>query len=59
MGAKCIEDKCVICLDSLQNGESYVYCKKSCGRCIHSDCYDMVINSSKKCPYCSMIDFVV
>jgi hypothetical protein len=58
VGAKCIEDDCVVCLDSLQNGESYIYCKTSCGRCIHNDCYNMVVKSSKRCPYCNMTDFI-
>lgn len=53
VGEKCEEDDCVICLDSLQNGEEYVHCKKFCGRCIHKDCYNMVISSNKRCPYCT------
>ena len=57
VGAKCENDNCVICLDSLQNGEQYVYCKSFCGRCVHKDCYDVVISSNKKCPYC-MNNFV-
>jgi len=59
VGAKCINDNCVVCLDSLENGESYIYCKSSCGRCIHNDCYNMVVKKSRKCPYCNMNDFVV
>lgn len=52
VGAKCIDDDCCICLDPILNGEPYVYCKLTCGRCIHSDCYNMVVKKSSKCPYC-------
>lgn len=50
--AKNIEDNCVICMDAVLNGEQYVYCKKSCGRCIHLDCHRMIIAKTQKCPYC-------
>ena len=52
IGAKNTEDNCVICMDAVLNGEQYVYCKKSCGRCVHLDCHDMVIKKTQKCPYC-------
>lgn len=53
VGAKCVEDNCAICLDEILNGEQYVYCKKSCGRCVHNDCYNVVIKKTSKCPYCA------
>lgn len=52
VGPKCIEDDCCICLDPILNGDPYVYCKKTCGRCVHTDCYNMVIKKTSKCPYC-------
>lgn len=54
VGANSIDDNCVICMDEILNGEDYVYCKKSCGRCVHHDCFDKVIRAkfSSKCPYC-------
>lgn len=54
VGAKCVDDDCAICLDQINNGEPYVYCKEYCGRCIHEDCYNMVIKKQThpKCVYC-------
>lgn len=52
VGAKCLDDDCAICLDSILNGTEYVYCQKICGRCVHVDCYNMIITKTKKCPYC-------
>lgn len=51
------DDECGICLELVKNGEDYVYCKKSCGKCIHKGCY---ITCSKnksdfKCIYCMAI----
>lgn len=53
VGEKCTDDDCVICLDPILNGENYVHCKKSCGRCLHDECYKMIYKINKKCPYCS------
>lgn len=58
VGEKCIDDNCCICLDLLQNGDPYVHCTQSCGRCIHTDCYNIVVKATNKCPYCSQ-KFVV
>jgi hypothetical protein len=52
VGVKCLDDDCCICLDSLSNGESYVYCKQSCGRAVHKDCYNVISKVNKNCPYC-------
>lgn len=55
VGAKYLDDNCPICLDPILNGEVYIYCKQSCGRCIHTDCFDMYskCKKTKKCVYCS------
>ena len=53
VGIKGIDDDCCICLDPILNGDPYVYCQTKCGRCVHSDCYNMVIKKTLKCPYCS------
>ena len=50
---KGLDDDCCICLDAVLNGDAYVYCKTTCGRCIHTDCYNMVVKKTSKCPYCS------
>jgi len=54
VGIKNLNDDCPICLDELNNGEKYVHCKESCGRCIHEDCYNVVLKKQfcPKCPYC-------
>jgi len=52
VGAKCLDDNCCICLDGLDNGEKYVYCKQSCGRAVHADCYKIISKVNKNCPYC-------
>lgn len=53
VGVKGEDDFCCICLDNVLNGDPYVYCKKTCGRCIHNDCYNMVVKKTSKCPYCA------
>ena len=53
VGIKGLDDDCCICLDTVLNGDKYVYCKTTCGRCIHADCYNMVVKKTLKCPYCS------
>jgi len=50
------DDCCPICLDDLTNGESLVFCKYSCGKNIHSNCFDMM-NKKKEnkdiiCVFC-------
>lgn len=53
VGVRGTDDDCCICLDGVLNGEPYVYCKEICGRCVHADCYNMVVKKTSKCPYCS------
>lgn len=53
VGIKDLDDNCCICLDIILNGDSYVYCKEYCGKCIHYDCYNMVVKKTSKCPYCT------
>jgi len=38
---KSIDDLCPVCLDDLENGEELDYCKYSCGKAIHVDCYNI------------------
>lgn len=35
------DDLCPICLDDIQNGEEYDYCKFQCGKCVHKLCFLM------------------
>lgn len=52
---KPLEDICPICLDDLSNGESIEYCKYSCGKSIHKQCFDMWSKhrgQSKSCVFC-------
>lgn len=55
---KSIEDLCLVCLDELDNGEELDYCKYSCGKPIHKDCYNMWFKAAqnrtkqKKCLFC-------
>jgi len=35
------DDICPICLDDIQNGDEYEYCKSQCGKCVHTSCFKM------------------
>lgn len=35
------DDICPICLEDIQNGEEYDYCKAQCGKCVHKLCFSM------------------
>lgn len=51
------DDLCAICLDDLKNGEDIDYCKYSCGKPIHSDCFNMYYKKKQgdlKCIYCNV-----
>ena len=39
--AKGIDDLCPICLDNIDNGEEYDFCKQDCNRCVHKECFSM------------------
>ena len=50
---KDINDLCPICLDDLENGEELDYCKFSCGKSIHKNCYFMWCKTKQDtCVYC-------
>ncbi len=54
---KDLNDCCPICLDELENGEDILTCKYSCGRHIHSYCFEL-INKNKtdiRCIYCKQL----
>jgi hypothetical protein len=47
------DDLCPICLDDLNNGDELDYCKSSCQRAIHKECFSMWIRfKPKNCIYC-------
>ena len=46
-------DTCPICLESLENGKELDYCKYSCGKTIHKQCFKMwALSKGKICVYC-------
>jgi hypothetical protein len=50
---KDLDDLCGVCFDDLDNGEKIDYCKYSCGKPIHIDCYNMISkNNGYKCIFC-------
>ena len=50
---KSINDLCPICLDDLDNGDELDYCKYSCGKNIHKECFQMWAKSkSLHCIFC-------
>jgi hypothetical protein len=50
---KDIDDLCPICLDDLENGEAIDFCKYSCGKSVHVDCFAMWTKSKgDTCVYC-------
>jgi len=54
---KSLDDICPICLDDLENGEELDYCKYSCGKSVHSQCFGMWIKARNKktCVFCRQI----
>jgi len=47
------DDLCPICLEDLENGEELDYCKFSCGKPVHTECYKMWLKKkAAKCIYC-------
>jgi RING finger/CHY zinc finger protein 1 len=58
-GIKCkdfSDDKCVICLEELQNSEMLKLL--SCGHILHYDCYGLSIKNSNLCPICSKTIYI-
>ena len=50
---KGLDDLCPICLDDMDNGEKYVFCKADCGRAVHEECFTMWTKKNKaSCLYC-------
>lgn len=50
---KSTDDLCPICLDDLENGEELDYCKYSCGKSIHKDCFSMWAKTKpNECVFC-------
>ena len=53
-----IDDMCPICLielDDKSNKNELYYCKFSCGKSVHKECFDMWVNSGErnnKCMFC-------
>jgi hypothetical protein len=50
---KDLDDVCCVCFDDLANGDKIDYCKRSCGKPVHDECFKMV-SSAKKNPTCLM-----
>jgi hypothetical protein len=48
------DDVCPVCLDDILNGEEYIHCRFSCGKCVHRECYDnwMIKRPEKNCIFC-------
>ena len=47
------DDICPICLDDLENGSELDFCKNSCGKSLHKDCFMMWIKSKgATCIFC-------
>lgn len=49
------DDMCPICLDDLDNGQTVDYCKYSCGKPVHEECFSMWSKKSptSKCLFCT------
>lgn len=53
VGKKSVDDLCPICLDDLMNGDELDYCKYSCGKAIHKECFQMWAKvKANKCLFC-------
>lgn len=47
------DDICPICLEDIQNGEQFEYCKAQCGKCVHELCFSMwCIKNPANCLVC-------
>lgn len=48
------DDICPICLDEFSNLEDTYYCKNSCGKNVHKNCFDMWVKSKgHTCVFCN------
>lgn len=48
-----LDDLCPICLDDLENGEEIDYCKYSCNKVVHKECFNIFqIKNGSYCLYC-------
>ena len=48
-----LEDACPICMDDILNDEEYIVCEKSCGKCVHKNCFTVwTANHPPNCLYC-------
>ena len=53
ISAKGIDDLCPICLDEINIGEEYEFCKQDCNRCVHKICFSMWCKKNvAKCLFC-------
>jgi hypothetical protein len=47
------DDLCPICLEEIQNGEKFEYCRALCGKCIHTLCFSMWCEKNPAvCQFC-------
>ena len=47
------DDLCPVCLEDIQNGEEYDYCRAECGKCVHKICFEMWCRKNPpKCLVC-------
>ena len=48
------EDMCPVCFESMLDPKLVVYCKRSCGKSLHTECYTKWSKASQKknCVYC-------
>lgn len=51
------DDICVICLEELlESNEKVIYCRSSCGKSIHHECFSVITNNRfDKCVFCQQI----
>lgn len=50
---KSTDDLCPICLDDLENGTALDYCKFSCGKSVHIECFNMwTLVNGQTCVFC-------
>lgn len=54
------DDSCPICMDDILNGEKFIHCKYSCGKCVHDNCFKLWVKNKKKsnCVFCNKDLFV-